>query len=125
MRHPRGRLMSHRTATQMRDPSSGGTLFTSGKLIVAFVALGIALRVAQYAAGRSLWIDEAWLALNLIEKPFSALTGRLDFNQAAPVGFLLVEGALAKLIGYGEKTLRLFPLLCGVASVPSFAWLAR
>jgi Dolichyl-phosphate-mannose-protein mannosyltransferase len=105
-----------------RDP---GRLLTSRRLLFALVALGIALRVAQYAADRSLWIDEAWLALNLIEKPVSALTGPLDFNQAAPPGFLLVEGALGKLIGYGEAALRLFPLLCGIISVPCFAWLAR
>ena len=109
--------------TSWRD--AGDAFLTSRRLLLALVVLGVALRIAQYASDRSLWIDEAWIALNLIEKPFSALTGRLDFNQAAPVGFLLVEGAAAKLIGYGEKTLRLFPLVCGVASVPCFAWLAR
>jgi hypothetical protein len=108
--------------TSWRDP---GALVTSRRLIFALVALGIALRVAQYAANRSLWLDEAFLALNLIEKPVSALTGPLDFNQAAPVGFLLVEGAFGKLFGYAEGVLRLFPLLCGIVSVAGFAWLAR
>jgi hypothetical protein len=97
----------------------------SRELILLLVGIGIALRVAQYAANRSLWIDEAWLALNLLERPLSGLTKSLDFNQAAPVGFLLAEGAMAKLLGYGEWVLRLLPLLFGLVSVPAFGWLAR
>ena len=56
-----------------------------------FASLGIVFRVAQYAADRSLWHDEAALALNLIEKPWSGLFGPLSLDQGAPIGFLLVE----------------------------------
>jgi hypothetical protein len=79
----------------------------------------------QYASNRSLWIDESGLALNLIEKSVIGLAGPLDFNQAAPVGFLLTEGIAAKALGFSEYALRLFPLICGLLSIPAFAWLAR
>lgn len=74
---------------------------------------------------RSLWSDEAWLALNVIEKPLTQLVGRLDFNQAAPVGFVLTEGLAGAALGFSEYALRLFPLVCGLLSLPAFVWLAR
>jgi hypothetical protein len=97
----------------------------SRTLIVALVATGIGLRLAQYLANRSLWIDEAWLALNLIERPFRELAQPLDFNQGAPIGFLFAEGVIVRIFGYSEYVLRLFPLLSGLLSVPAFAWVAR
>jgi hypothetical protein len=100
-------------------------ILRSRELIFVLVGLGILLRVAQYLANRSLWIDEAWIALNLIERPLSDLTKPLDFTQGAPVGFLLLEGVAGKIIGYSEYALRFFPLVCGLVSIPVFAWLAR
>jgi hypothetical protein len=97
----------------------------SRELVAVLVGLGILLRLVQYVANRSLWIDEASLALNLIERPLSELTRQLAFNQAAPIGFLLIEGIGAKAIGYSEYVLRFFPLVCGLASIPAFAWLSR
>jgi hypothetical protein len=97
----------------------------SSELIYVLVAIGILLRVVQYASNRSLWIDEAALALNLIQKGLTNLAGPLDFNQAAPVGFLLTEGIAARVLGFSEYALRLFPLICGLLSIPAFAWLAR
>jgi hypothetical protein len=81
------------------------------------VLLGIALRVAQYLYDRSLWLDEAFLSLNVLDRPFGELLGQLSFNQAAPVGFLLIERADVELFGKSEYALRLFPLACGIASV--------
>jgi hypothetical protein len=106
----------------------GGFVFQalrSRELIFLLVAIGVLLRVAQYVANRSLWIDEASLALNLIERPLSELAKPLDFNQAAPLGFLFVEGLAAKVVGSSEYVLRFFPLVCGLVSIPAFAWLAR
>jgi hypothetical protein len=111
-----------------RSSSEGGVALRamrSRELLFVLVGVGVLLRVVQYASNRSLWIDEAWLALNLIEKPLSALAKPLDFNQAAPVGFLVIEGLVARSLGYAEYVLRIFPLLCGLVSVPAFAWLAR
>lgn len=89
------------------------------------VAIGAALRVAQYASGRSLWLDESYLALNLIDRPFSALFGGLDYNQGAPAGFVLSERLAVDAFGSSEEALRLVPLLAGIASLPLFLAVAR
>jgi hypothetical protein len=97
----------------------------SRELLVILVVIGTALRLAQYLANRSLWIDEAWLALNLLARSFGHLTTSLDFAQGAPLGFLFIEEAIGRTFGFSEYALRLFPLLSGIASLVAFAWLAR
>lgn len=94
-------------------------------VIVAAIVLGCVIRIVQYAADRSLWLDESALALNIIDRSAGALLGPLAFSQAAPPGFLLVEKAFMHLFGRGEYALRLFPLLCSLAALPLFAVLAR
>jgi hypothetical protein len=101
------------------------TALRSRRLLIGLVGLGVTLRVAQYLSDRSLWADEASLALNLIGRPLGSLTRPLEFNQAAPVGFLFVEGIVARVVGFSEDALRFFPLVAGVVSLPLFAWLAR
>jgi hypothetical protein len=116
-------------ALRHRGSESGralaGRVLRSRELIYVLVGLGLLLRVVQYASNRSLWNDEALLALNLIEKRVTDLAGPLDFDQAAPVGFLLTEGIVTRVLGFSEYALRLFPLVCGLLSVPAFVWLAR
>ena len=55
------------------------------------ILLGIFLRSYLYFLNRSLWADEASLAINLVTRDFSELAQLLDYHQAAPVGFLFVE----------------------------------
>jgi len=74
------------------------------------VALGIFLRLNQYFLNRSLWSDEASLALNLISKNFRELTQLLDYHQAAPIGFLFIEKLLILIFGNHDFIMRLFPL---------------
>ena len=79
----------------------------------------------QYVSHASLWIDEAALARNIIDRPVSALFFPLDYAQVAPPGFLLIQKAVVLTIGASEYALRLFPLLCGVAALLVFARLAH
>jgi hypothetical protein len=89
-------------------------------LVWAMLSIGCVLRLRWYLFDRSLWWDEAALAGNFLWKPWPALLGRLDNNQAAPFGFLLAERALASMFGDGERILRLLPLICGIATLPLF-----
>lgn len=79
--------------------------------------LGVILRLRQYLTNRSLWVDEASLALNIIERSFSSLTLPLDYDQGAPVGFLFIQKILVLIFGNSEYVLRLFPLISGVLAL--------
>jgi hypothetical protein len=96
------------------------------RLIVALLFVGAGLRIAQYVIGEVLWYDELALVRNLVEKTSrELLTSPLDYAQVAPPGFTLIEKAAIAALGDNEYTLRLFPLLFSVASLPLFADVAR
>jgi len=80
--------------------------------------IGIILRLKQYLANRSLWLDESALAINIKEKGFHELLQPLEFNQAAPVGFLYLEKLSSIIGGVNEFSLRFFPLLSGLLILP-------
>jgi hypothetical protein len=98
----------------------------SRELLWLVVLLGAAPRLWLYATNPSLWLDESFLALNIIRRGISGLVGDpLDFNQTAPPGFLVVEKVATEIFGKGEYALRGLPILSGVASVVLCALLAR
>ena len=63
------------------------------------VMLGVILRFRQYLVNRSFWADEASLAVNLVNHNFSELLQPLDYQQAAPIGFLYIEKTLITIFG--------------------------
>src|SRR4051794_12995091 len=85
--------------------------------LTLFVVLGVVLRWVQYWPARSLWHDEAALAVNIVQRSFAELLEPLDFNQGAPIGFLMVQKALGATFGYEARVLRFVPFLCAVLSV--------
>lgn len=89
------------------------------------ILIGILLAVYQYIFNRSLWIDEASLALNVINKSFGELLQPLDYRQVAPIGFLYFEKLCVNIFGGSEYALRLFPLLSFIASIFLFTKLSR
>jgi hypothetical protein len=89
------------------------------------MTLAILFRFRQYLANRSLWLDEAYLSLNLIHRSTMQLWEPLDYHQGAPVGFLLMQKSIINLLGTSEFALRLLPLVAGVLSVCLFYFLAK
>lgn len=100
-------------------------LYATHLIVVGLIIFGLVLRLRQYLAGRSLWLDEAMLALNIVSRNFGELLQPLDYNQGGPVGFLLLEKLTLTLLGNNELTLRLIPLLTGCAALLLFALLLR
>ena len=73
-----------------------------------------------------LWLDEAATAQNILERSLSQLlTVPLDYGQAAPKGFLLLEWVVSRTFGTSDLALRLLPFVAGIASLFIFAGLAR
>lgn len=98
-------------------------MFKSGVVVwkVALVSIGLfILLLLQYLHNRSLWIDEAMLSLNIINRNLGGLVRPLDDYQVAPVLFLFIERGFVTIFGRSELALRLFPLLCAMASLPLF-----
>jgi hypothetical protein len=81
------------------------------------IAYGIIIRIAQYISNRSLWGDEAFIALNIVNRSYLELLQALDYDQAAPPGFLWIEKLAVQLFGNNEYSLRLFPLIGGIISL--------
>jgi hypothetical protein len=108
-----------------RFARAASRLLTSNALAWAIVAAGALLRVAQYLANRSLWADESFLALNIVERSFGGLAAPLEHNQAAPLGFLALSKLAVVLFGTSEYALRCVPLLAGLVALPLFLFVAR
>jgi dolichyl-phosphate-mannose-protein mannosyltransferase len=107
-----------RTGQLVADaPASAGSLVAWRYLPWVIGGVGVILRVGRYLHERSLWLDEAQLALNIMSHSYGELFGKLDFGQGAPVGFLLLEKLTISALGDSERAFRLFPLLAGLASV--------
>lgn len=105
------------------------TAFLTNKITIniswIIIISGIVNRLIQYVYNRSLWADEAVLALNIVNRSYGELTQPLDYDQVAPIGFLWVEKFLVELLGNNEYSLRLFPLVAGIVSLFIFALIAR
>ena len=91
----------------------------------ALCILGALARVAAYAQYRSLWYDEAALALNVVQRGFIALLRPLDFLQAAPPLFLWAERLAILPLGASEWSLRAVPVAAGILTPPLMWRVAR
>ncbi|MGM0368723.1 MAG: DUF4214 domain-containing protein [Actinomycetota bacterium] len=90
--------------------------------ILLFIGFVIILR--EFIGGRSLWVDEAMLALN-IDKPFSQLLLPLDYNQTAPILFLYLSKVFTLVFGISDYSLRVTPLLFGLGSLYLFFLISK
>ena len=86
-------------------------------LAILFVLAGIVLRLWVYIQGRDLIIDEANIARNIYERNFIELLSPLDYEQYAPPVYLWITKLCTVLFGFAEWSLKLYPLLCGIAAV--------
>jgi len=93
--------------------------------ITILLGLGILIPLIHFLCNRSMGNDEAWLALNIIHKGYAELLQPLDYNQVAPVLFLMIEKFFSTLIPNSEYGLRLFPLLCYWISLFFFYQITR
>ena len=117
----RGMMISMRIERLLQLPRKSIVIlkeaYRSPMLPYFIVGLGVLIRLRQYTVNRSLWLDEAMLSLNIINRSFLELLQPLDYVQAAPVAFLLGSKYLGMLWGYGEIVLRLLPFIFGLLAL--------
>jgi Dolichyl-phosphate-mannose-protein mannosyltransferase len=95
------------------------------KITWFFLILGCILRGAVWLQQRSIFLDEANLIRNYVEKSYTALFGHLDYQQYAPPLFSVVMKFIFQIFDINELSAKLFPLLCGVAMLFVFYALSR
>ncbi len=95
---------------------------TFGLLIVI---AGLILRLRQYLMGRSLWLDEAMLSINIVNRSFLGLTEWLEYDQQAPICFLWLQKVSVLVFGNNEYALRLVPFVAGCAALGLMYLLSR
>ena len=86
-------------------------------MIFFTISFGVFLAVAQYASNRSLWLDEIFVAMNIISRNPFQLLQPLDYYQVAPILFLQVEKLFSVLIPDTDLAVRTFPLMAFLASL--------
>ncbi|GAB3537844.1 hypothetical protein GCM10027443_31590 [Pontibacter brevis] len=90
------------------------------------MGMGVFFRLFHFLDNRSLYVDEIFLATSLVKMDFLELAApMLEYEQKAPLGFLWMERLMVLVFGTSEMALRLFPLLCGIASLFLFLPVAR
>ncbi|HST66939.1 MAG TPA: glycosyltransferase family 39 protein [Mycobacteriales bacterium] len=89
------------------------------------VALGAGLRIRQWSAGRSFWLDEILLLRAMGEQRFGQLLEPLNLSQSAPPGWLAIQHVVVGLSGGDERWSRLLPLLLGIGALVVTVPLAR
>lgn len=92
---------------------------------LAFLAMGILLRLWYFLDARSLFIDEANLALNISGLPYSHFFRPLLHDQYAPPLFMVCSKAAVQLLGNNEWALRLWPLAGGLLTLAAFYHLMK
>jgi hypothetical protein len=90
----------------------------------AFVGLGLLVRLVRFLVVYPIWHDEAFLAVNFLDRGYLDLLRPLDYTQVAPILFLWIELTVVRIMGFSEWSLRIFPMLCGLASVLLFRYVA-
>ena len=91
---------------------------TSRNRVRVTMGLGAALRLGAYLQCRIPSMDENSLTSNIVGRSAQELFGELGFGQLAPPGFLTIERLEYLLLGRSWWSLRLIPLLFGLATLP-------
>lgn len=99
-----------------RDPARLG-------LVKLGIAMGILLRVKGYLEERSLWGDECWSAIEIMNRTFGEILRNEHIfllSSRPPMLFVLIEKTFVTLFGNSEYVLRFPPLLFSILSIYLF-----
>jgi len=81
-------------------------------VFTTIIAIGILVKIVLYAKCRSLWLDEALLAENIVSRNWSELIASPLINgQSAPILYVIAVKAICSVWGYSEFSLRSFSFI--------------
>ncbi|MBY0526290.1 MAG: glycosyltransferase family 39 protein [Gemmataceae bacterium] len=95
------------------------------RLALLLLLMGLTCRTALYLLNHPLYMDEAFVTLNVVDRDYPGLARQLDESQVAPLLFLWGERAVYEALGPAEQALRLVPFLAGITALVLFWHLAR
>ena len=84
-------------------------------LLACAAVAGTALKVYQWYFSRPLWLDEQMVLLNVRDRAVTDLIGPLWMDQAAPLGWLVLQRGVVTMIGTSDRDVRALPVLFGIA----------
>jgi hypothetical protein len=99
---------------------SPGFRWRAGMLVLMIIAIPLRMN----AMGRSLWLDEVWVANSLLEPNLSSMLYYGPWLQTTPPVFLLLERLAINILPISSESLRLLPLLFGLLGIGAMAYLA-
>jgi len=104
--------------TELNNSTHNEKIFTLYRIFLIFIFVyGIYIRLVEYLANRSVWFDEAYMALDIIGKSFfELLTQTQPATYTAPLGFVLLTKLLVLLLGKSEFVFRAIPLISSFVS---------
>lgn len=105
--------------------SGGSRTERNERYALALLGLGILWRLVRLASDFPFSIDEASTGLHFLQGGVPDLFLPLGYAQVAPVGFLISELCVDRILGGSETALRFLPWLQGVLAVLLFWRLAR
>jgi hypothetical protein len=98
-------------------PASTPRVALPGLLAGLMIAIGVVLRFRQFLFCRSLWLDEAMLAVSIAARSPLELLQPLEYNQNAPILFLWLTKASTVVLGVNEYALRALPQSLGILAL--------
>ena len=100
------------------------THFSSRRTSAAALLLATAL-LGIYGIGRSLWLDEAWVANSVMEPSLSSMFYYPEWLQSTPPVFLLLVRAAVGIFGVSNAAFRIVPLALAVVGVAAMIAVSR
>ena len=85
--------------------------FSFTVVIFLLIAAGFLIRLRYYVFNPSLWMDEAWGALDIMYSSLQNLIFAAPANHSTPIGFNVIEKLATLGLGPSEYALMAIPFL--------------
>src|SRR6266487_6715289 len=94
--------------------------------VFLIIAIGVALTTIEYLGRSSMYLDELACTKNIETHNYYQLsTESLDFNQVAPIGFLLTQKGFISIFGTSDYAHRFLPWFASILSIFLFWQISR